>query len=102
MAITRAENLSVWAVMRRQPGPADFLVLVKRDGKQKLGVNVDHLDGRSGLLIRRVDPGLVDSHNRDMWIGGDTAKLVLPGDRVLAVNDVEAAAGAQAMAEEIQ
>lgn len=29
-----------------------------------MGINVDHLDGRSGLLVRRVDPeGLVHQHN---------------------------------------
>ena len=34
------------------------------DGTLKLGINVDHLDGQSGLLLRRVDPdGLVHQHN---------------------------------------
>lgn len=35
-----------------------------QDGSLKLGINVDHLDGKSGLLLRRVDPeGLVHQHN---------------------------------------
>lgn len=33
-----------------------------------MGINVDHLDGRSGLLVRRVDPeGLVHQHNLQVW-----------------------------------
>lgn len=36
----------------------------RREDGRKLGINVDHLDGRSGLLVRRVDPeGLVHQHN---------------------------------------
>jgi len=102
-ALTKAENLSVWAIARRpEDTPAEFSVEVERDGKQRLGVNVDHLDGRSGLLIRRVDTGLIESHNRGVFAADDCARLVLPGDRVLAVNDVASSAGAQAMAQEIQ
>lgn len=42
-----------------------------QDGTLKLGINVDHLDGKSGLLLRRVDPeGLVHQHNLQAWRRG--------------------------------
>jgi len=61
------------------------------------------MDGRSGLLIRRVDAGLVEGHNRSVQ-SIDPSLLVLPGDRIVAVNgaDADRGATAQAMAEEIQ
>jgi hypothetical protein len=43
-----------------------------QDGTLKLGINVDHLDGKSGLLLRRVDPeGLVHQHNLQAWRRGN-------------------------------
>lgn len=100
-SFSRAENLSTWGITRRPRFPTDFQIEIKKDGTQKLGVNVDHLDGCSGLLVRRVDPGLVDAHNRTVQ-SSEPARLVLPGDKIVAVNGTPLSAGAKAMAEEIQ
>eukprot|EP00929_Paragymnodinium_shiwhaense_P057014 TRINITY_DN28533_c0_g1_i1.p1 TRINITY_DN28533_c0_g1~~TRINITY_DN28533_c0_g1_i1.p1 ORF type:complete len:951 (-),score=223.74 TRINITY_DN28533_c0_g1_i1:89-2941(-) len=104
IALTRAENLTVWAINRRTGAAGgEFEVEVTKDGTHKLGVNVDHGDGKNGLLIRKVNPGLVEEHNKQA-LERDVGKLVLPLDRVIAVNSVSSAEGAlaQAMAEEIQ
>eukprot|EP00930_Biecheleria_cincta_P002625 TRINITY_DN10362_c0_g1_i1.p1 TRINITY_DN10362_c0_g1~~TRINITY_DN10362_c0_g1_i1.p1 ORF type:complete len:901 (-),score=172.67 TRINITY_DN10362_c0_g1_i1:81-2783(-) len=97
----RAENLSAWGITRRPRYPTEFQIEISKDGKQKLGVNVDHLDGCSGLLVRRVDPGLVEGHNRAVRTS-QPAMLVLPGDKILVVNNTPLSAGAKCMAEEIQ
>mmetsp|Transcript_42505 Transcript_42505/g.74584 ORF Transcript_42505/g.74584 Transcript_42505/m.74584 type:complete len:905 (-) Transcript_42505:25-2739(-) len=97
-AFTKAENLSAWSLVRRPEGPAEFLVEVVKDGTQRLGVNVDNGDGWNGLLIRRIDPGLIDTYNRE----ADPTWVVFPGDRIVSVNGVQLEVGAQAMAEEIQ
>lgn len=99
IAFTRAENLSIWSLTKRPPNSTEFVVEVERDGRQPLGVNVDHQDGQSGLLIRRVSAGLIEAHNR--WARlEDPSKLVIAGDIVVAVNDT--VGSAHAMAEEIQ
>eukprot|EP00440_Ansanella_granifera_P026528 gb/GFBE01028812.1/.p1 GENE.gb/GFBE01028812.1/~~gb/GFBE01028812.1/.p1 ORF type:complete len:922 (+),score=180.77 gb/GFBE01028812.1/:1-2766(+) len=103
-AFSRAENLSIWSLTRRSTdGPKEFEIQVAKDGTQRLGVNVDHLDGSSGLLVRRVDPGLIDSHNK-ATSSSCPAQLVLTGDLIVAVNGIkgEIEAGAKAMSEEIQ
>eukprot|EP00927_Polykrikos_kofoidii_P053691 TRINITY_DN48256_c0_g1_i1.p1 TRINITY_DN48256_c0_g1~~TRINITY_DN48256_c0_g1_i1.p1 ORF type:complete len:972 (+),score=228.89 TRINITY_DN48256_c0_g1_i1:296-3211(+) len=106
VALTRAENLTVWSLTLRPPSAKeDFDVEVIKDGTHRLGVNVDRMDERSGLLIRRVDPGLVEEHNKQVQ-HDDPARLVLPGDRILGVNDkdssVNKGANAQVLTEEIQ
>lgn len=100
-AFGRAENLSVWALTRRPPQQKDLEVTIQKDGTLKLGINVDHLDGKSGLLLRRVDPeGLVHQHNLQV-LKSSPEQMLLPGDQVLAVNEV-ASSDAQALSEEIQ
>eukprot|EP00435_Cladocopium_sp_Y103_P064604 s392_g26.t1 len=100
-AFGRAENLSVWALTRRPPQKEDLEVTIQKDGTLKLGINVDHLDGKSGLLLRRVDPeGLVHQHNLQV-LKSSPQQMLLPGDQVLAVNEV-ATSDAQALSEEIQ
>ena len=37
---------------------------VVKDGKSRLGVNVENGDERHGMLIRRIDPGLIEQHNK--------------------------------------
>eukprot|EP00928_Gymnodinium_smaydae_P031552 TRINITY_DN23127_c0_g2_i1.p1 TRINITY_DN23127_c0_g2~~TRINITY_DN23127_c0_g2_i1.p1 ORF type:complete len:969 (-),score=196.32 TRINITY_DN23127_c0_g2_i1:146-3052(-) len=91
---TRSENLTVWSLSR--PEMTEYEIAVEKDGRQRLGVNVDHTDGHSGLLIRRIDPGLISAHNQQALAAG----VVCPGDRILCVNDVGPIA--QAMADEIQ
>ena len=101
----RAENLSVWQLTRRseqktKEAKENFDVKIQKDGR-KLGINVDHLDGRSGLLVRRVDPeGLVHQHNLQVRLESPEL-MVLPGDQVLGVNEVKTL-DATALSEEIQ
>eukprot|EP00439_Symbiodinium_sp_Y106_P001845 s1256_g1.t1 len=96
-AFARAENLRVWSLRRRPGASREFDFKITKDGSQRLGINVDHLDGRS-LLVRRVDPGLVESYNSNA-----ASDLVLaPGDQIIRVNKVSSNAGAAALSEEIQ
>lgn len=92
---TKPENLSVWHIAAR-PQSEEFDVEIVKDGKSKLGVNVDNLDGQSGLLIRRVDPGLMFNHNAS----ASECSTISPGDKILSVNGTGPTA--QAMTEEIQ
>ncbi|CAK9075189.1 unnamed protein product [Durusdinium trenchii] len=104
----RAENLSVWSLTRRPAGPEVFEVQIEK-GEGKLGINVDLLDGRSGLLLRRVDAGLLQRHNvarsaqhaaqsahaargSSGDAGSAAQQMVLPGDQVIGVNGVTGAA----------
>jgi len=96
--ITKAENLSAWSLRRPTGCSSELTVEVTKDGKSRLGVNVDNLDGKSGLLIRRVDPGLIENHNRQ----ADSSQAIFPGDVILQVNAVSLQSGVQAMTEEIQ
>eukprot|EP00746_Dinoflagellata_sp_MGD_P005773 gnl/MRDRNA2_/MRDRNA2_111182_c0_seq1.p1 gnl/MRDRNA2_/MRDRNA2_111182_c0~~gnl/MRDRNA2_/MRDRNA2_111182_c0_seq1.p1 ORF type:complete len:953 (-),score=220.29 gnl/MRDRNA2_/MRDRNA2_111182_c0_seq1:25-2568(-) len=89
-----AENLSVYSLSL--PENTEFDVVVEKDGKQKLGVNVDHGDGKHGLLVRRIDPGLIENMNSQ----AEAAHKVQPGDRITRVNEVSGEASA--LAEEIQ
>eukprot|EP00403_Amphidinium_massartii_P035284 CAMPEP_0178439688 /NCGR_PEP_ID=MMETSP0689_2-20121128/36307_1 /TAXON_ID=160604 /ORGANISM="Amphidinium massartii, Strain CS-259" /LENGTH=773 /DNA_ID=CAMNT_0020062269 /DNA_START=14 /DNA_END=2332 /DNA_ORIENTATION=+ len=95
-AFTNAQNLIIWALHERGPVGQEFSVEIEKDGKQKLGVNVDHEEGRNGLLVRRVDPGLVFEHNSK----AEASSAIAAGDRIISVNGKEWVA--QAMAEEIQ
>ena len=53
---------------KRQIETPKRLETTRGEDGRKLGINVDHLDGRSGLLVRRVDPeGLVHQHNLQVW-----------------------------------
>lgn len=68
----------------------------------RLGINVDLLDGRSGLLLRRVDAGLLQRHNvarsaqhaaqsahaargSSGDAGSAAQQMVLPGDQVIGL-----------------
>ncbi|CAJ1390942.1 unnamed protein product [Effrenium voratum] len=100
MAFGRAENLSVWALARRRHGLDEIEVTLEKEPPDvRLMINVDHLDGQSGLLLRRVDQGgLVYQHNVKVAESG-AGDLLLPGDRILAVNHVTLSA--RSLSEEI-
>mmetsp|Transcript_33919 Transcript_33919/g.105361 ORF Transcript_33919/g.105361 Transcript_33919/m.105361 type:complete len:192 (+) Transcript_33919:54-629(+) len=67
-----------------RPGalPSDFVAILDRRGGERLGIDVDQMDG-AWLLVESVNGGLVER-----WNSKHPTQMLLEGSRVLEVNGV--------------